>query len=308
MTARLLSVGNIVVDILATVPALPVRGGDVLASDSSIAPGGAFNVLLAAACQGLPSAYGGGHGTGFFGDLVRSTLIAAGIEAVQPVTTDSDSGYDVALIDAQGERTFVTVFGAEAQLTIDGLNAIVVQPDDLVHVSGYGLLAATNAAAIAPWVEALPAGNPVLLDPGPLVADIDPGIWAIARDRAEWLSCSEREATVLTGTADAHAAVDILARASRSVLVRLGADGCLLADGGTVEYIPGYPVVAVDTNGAGDAHCGAFLAGLAEGLSAPDAAAQANAAAAIATTRRGPATAPTLAEVATFLQSRRTTA
>jgi len=301
MSARLVSVGNIVVDLLATVPALPVRGGDVLATDSSIAPGGAFNVLLAAVRQGLPAAYAGGHGTGFFGDLVRAALHSAGIDAALPAAHDRDSGYDIALIDAEGERTFVTVFGAEAELATDVLSTLVMRSDDLVHVSGYGLLVETNAAVIAPWLEALPSGNTVLLDPGPLVADIDPRVWNVARDRADWLSCNEREAAALTGATEARAALDILARTSRGVLVRLGADGCLLAAEGTVEHIPGYPVAAVDTNGAGDAHCGAFLAGLAAGLSAREAAARANASAAIATTRHGPATAPTLAELSAFL-------
>jgi sugar/nucleoside kinase (ribokinase family) len=301
MSPRLVSVGNIIVDLLATVPALPVRGGDVLATDSSIAPGGAFNVLLAAARQGLPVAYAGGHGTGFFGDLVRSTLGAAGIEALLPAATDRDTGYDIALIDAEGERTFVTVFGAEAELTAGALGALVVQPDDLVHVSGYGLLPATNANVLTPWLEALQTSNTALLDPGPLVADIQPSVWAVARNRADWLSCNKREAAILTGRADAREAIGILSRTSRGVLIRLGADGCLLALDGEVEHIAGFPVAPVDTNGAGDAHCGAFLAGLAATLSPSDAAVRANACAAIATTRRGPATAPTLAEVEAFL-------
>jgi sugar/nucleoside kinase (ribokinase family) len=301
MSSRLVSVGNIVVDLLATVPALPARGGDMLATDSSIAPGGAFNVLLAAVRQGLPAAYAGGHGTGFFGDLVRSTLGAAGIEALLPAAIDRDTGYDIALIDAEGERTFVTVFGAEAELTTESLGMLVVQPDDLVHVSGYGLLPTTNAAVLGPWVGAHPAGNTTLLDPGPLVADIRPPVWAVARDRADWLSCNEREAAILSGAADAWAAIGILSRTSRGVLIRLGADGCLLALDGEIEHIPGFPVASVDTNGAGDAHCGAFLAGLAAALSPREAAVRANACAAIATTRRGPATAPTLAEVEALL-------
>jgi sugar/nucleoside kinase (ribokinase family) len=303
MSTRLISVGNIVVDLLTTVPELPVRGGDVLATDSSIAPGGAFNVLLAAKRQGLPAAYAGGHGTGFFGDLVRSTLATAQIDAVLQATPDRDTGYDIALIDAEGERTFVTVFGAEAELIAAALGALVVAPDDLLHVSGYGLLAATNAAVLAPWLATVPAATTVLLDPGPLVADIEPAVWAIARERADWLSCNEREARTLTGASDARAATDILAASSRGVLVRLGADGCLVGVDGRVEHIPGYPVDVVDTNGAGDAHCGAFLAALAAGLTPTDAAARANACAAIAITRRGPATAPTLAEVDAFLGS-----
>jgi len=65
--------------------------------------------------------------------------------------------------------------------------------------------------------------------------------------------------------------------------------------------IPAPTVHAVDTTGAGDAHSGVFLAALADGLSAADAARRANAAAAMAVTRPGPATSPTRAELDAWL-------
>ena len=51
-----------------------------------------------------------------------------------------------------------------------------------------------------------------------------------------------------------------------------------------------------------DAHSGAFLAALAAGLPPEDAARRANAAAALSTTRSGPATSPTRSELDAFLQ------
>jgi sugar/nucleoside kinase (ribokinase family) len=292
--SRLVSVGNVVVDILATVPALPERGGDVLATGAGMTPGGSFNVMLAATRQGLPTAYAGGHGTGFFGDLVREALRDSNIEALRERASGFDSGYDIVLVDDAGERTFVTVFGAEAQLSpLD----LVLEGDDLLHVSGYGLLTETNGGVLAPWLGGLDRRNTVFLDPGPLVADIDAAVWRTAVGRADWLSCNEREAGLITGVGDVRAAADILSRSSAGVLVRLGPDGCLLARGGSVEHLPGFPVIAIDTNGAGDAHAGGFLAALAAGLDPRAAALRANACAAIAVTRRGPATAPTLAEV-----------
>ncbi len=300
MSRRLVGVGNVIVDLVANVPSLPERGADVLATGSSIAAGGGFNAMVAATRQGLPTAYAGGHGTGYFGDLVRSSLAAAGIEAMLPADPARDSGYDVALVDAGGERTFVTVFGAEAELTSAALAGVELREDDLVLVSGYGLLPTTNGAVLAPWLDALDASHTVLLDPGPLVSEIEPDVWESAMGRADWLSCNEREAAILTGERDVDAAVDILAR-SGDVLVRLGAEGCLLAVSGTVRHIPGFPVRAVDTNGAGDAHAGAFLAAIAAGLDPRSAALRANACAALAVTRPGPATAPTLAEVLALL-------
>jgi sugar/nucleoside kinase (ribokinase family) len=65
--------------------------------------------------------------------------------------------------------------------------------------------------------------------------------------------------------------------------------------------VPGFAVGVVDTNGAGDAHSGAFIAALAAGAADAAAARSANAAAALSVTRRGPATAPTREELARFL-------
>ncbi len=60
---------------------------------------------------------------------------------------------------------------------------------------------------------------------------------------------------------------------------------------------------AIDATGAGDAHTGVLIAGLAAGLDPVSAARRANAAAALAVTRRGAATAPTRAEIDAFLAS-----
>jgi sugar/nucleoside kinase (ribokinase family) len=71
----------------------------------------------------------------------------------------------------------------------------------------------------------------------------------------------------------------------------------------SLGLIPAPAVVAVDTTGAGDAHSGVFLAGLADGLAPADAAWRANAAAALTVTRSGPAVSPSLAELDAFLAS-----
>lgn len=294
---RLVSVGNIVVDILTRIPALPERGGDVLATGAGMSPGGSFNALFASQRQGLPAVYAGGHGTGFFGDLVRSRLAEFGIGVLLQRHPQLDSGYDVALVDDGGERTFVTSFGAEAELTASDLATVTPTSTDLVHVSGYGLLDSTNGDVLAPWLATLELGATVLFDPGPLVADIRPSVLDVALARADWLSCNEREAMLLTGATDAGTAVAALATTSPGVLVRLGGEGCLLGVDGEVTAVPGFAVEVVDTNGAGDAHTGAFLAALAAGMSPHDAAVRANACAAIAVSRFGPATAPTLDEV-----------
>ena len=322
--SRLISVGNVVVDILAIVPSLPVPGGDVIATASGLAAGGSFNVLAAAQRQGLASAYGGAHGTGPFGELVRASLAAEGIDVLLPSVEAEDSGWDVALTGADGERTFITAVGAEARLTPAMLASIEVRPSDAVHVSGYGLLRDPNRTSIAGWLAALPPACVVLFDPGPLGDRIDPDVLAAVRTRADWWSGNEAEALAAASLPDASGSADLgkvaghagdaaeaarmlaagTPRRSGGVVVRLGEAGCLLAPaGGSVEHIPGFEAAVVDTNGAGDAHIGAFLAALAQGAEPSSAARRANAAAALAVSRKGPATSPTASEVDAFLSA-----
>lgn len=298
--SRLVHVGQVIVDVVMYVPQLPERGGDVIAVDGGTEVGGGFNVLVAAVRQGLTAAYGGMHGVGPFGDLVRKRLAQERIDVLQPKLSTLDTGVTVALVDAEGERTFATTFGAEGQLRANDLARIRLFPDDIVYVSGYGLALPVNGPAVCTWLSTVDPRIVVVLDPGPLVAEIPESVLKPVLDRADWVSCNEREARLLTGEDDPVEAASAMRR--RNAIVRVGAGGCVLATGDGVTTVPGFRVEAVDTNGAGDAHTGAFIAGLAAGLPATEAAKRANAAAAIAVTRRGPASAPTIEEVRKLLR------
>lgn len=279
---RLVHLGNVVIDLVLTVDALPERGGDVLAGSTMRATGGGFNVMAAASRLGLATSYGGVLGTGPFGDQAREDLRREGIEFHQPQHAQLDTGFVVALVDAGGERTFVTSPGAEATLT----SVPETSAEDYVYVSGYSLLHDLNRATL---VRRLPElRGTVFFDPGPLVAEIPPYALEAALTRADWLSCNAREAAAL-GDLDGRT----------HVLVRQGAQGCTVNN----QPVGGFAVETVDLNGAGDAHSGAFLAALAAGIDPLEAARQANAAAAIAVTRRGPATGPTRAELDEFLRA-----
>ncbi|MEV6590099.1 PfkB family carbohydrate kinase [Streptomyces acidicola] len=305
--ARLVLAGNAIVDLVMRVPALPERGGDIISSDTALTTGGGFNVLTAARRLGMPALYAGAHGTGPFGDRVRTDLAREGVELVLSPVTETDTGFCVALVDDGGERTFATSLGAEARLTEADAKAVLaaLRPGDMVQISGYGLAYPVNGPVLASLVERLPERIQVFLDPGPLVAEIPEEVLEPVLTRCDWISCNQREGRLLTGLADAReAAVALAARlgSGTGVLLRADADGCwLVPPGGEAQHLPGRRVTAVDSNGAGDAHMGAFLALLGHGLDPAAAAQGANAAAAFAVTRHGPATAPTLAELLDFL-------
>ena len=295
--ARLVLAGEAIVDIVMRVPRLPERGGDVLATGSTVTAGGGFNVMAAAARQGMPVIYAGGHGTGPWGDLVRAALAAEGIAVLREPDPDRDTGFDVALVDDDAERTFVTHLGAEAVTTPGGWDMVPLEPGDFVYISGYGLVPAQSGPVLANWAAALPGGVTLFLDPGPLAGAITEPLLGQVLARCDWVSCNAGEARRLAGRDDpVQAARQLRGRATHaSILVRDGANGCLIA--ASADHIPAPRVTPVDTTGAGDAHSGVFLAALAEGLVPARAAARANAAAALSVTRPGPATCPTRTEL-----------
>ena len=305
---RLVFAGEAIVDLLMWVPALPERGGDMLAESSSVQVGGGFNIMAAAARQGLPVVYAGGHGTGPWGDKVRAALAAEGITVLRPPDPDADTGFDVALVEAGGERTFVTSLGAESLREPAVWDPVRVRAGDAVYVSGYGLVAPESGAILGAWAAGLPAEVLLFVDPGPLIADIPDAILGPVLSRCDWWSCNQREAALLTGASDpVEAARHLAGRTGRAgVIVRSGRSGCVLAlrapgPDVSLSLVPAPAVVAVDTTGAGDAHAGVFLAGLAAGLPPGAAASRANAAAALVVTRPGPAVAPSRAELDAFL-------
>jgi sugar/nucleoside kinase (ribokinase family) len=211
----------------------------------------------------------------------------------------------VVLVDASGERTFISHHGAERELGPewdDGLDAASFK---WLLLSGYSLYKRESASALAPWLEALPKGPKLLLDPGPMVADIPKASLDIAMRRADWVSANLREAAALTGKDHPRDACAELASGRSGAIVRIGAEGCWLASvHQALRLVPGFAVDAIDTNGAGDTHDGAFIAAMSFGHTEYDAAVIANAAAAIASTQFGPAMAPHRDEVDAFLASR----
>src|SRR5579862_6350347 len=228
---RLVFAGEAIVDLLMWVPALPERGGDMLAESSSIQVGGGFNIMAAAARQGLPVVYAGGHGTGPWGDKVRAALAGEDITVLRPPDPDADTGFDVALVEAGGERTFVTSLGAESLREPGSWDAVRLWVGDVVYVSGYGLVPPESGPVLGSWAAGLPPGVLLFLDPGPLVADIPEAVLDPVLSRCDWFSCNQREGALLAGASDQVEAARVLARRTgrAGVIVRAGPQGCVLA-------------------------------------------------------------------------------
>jgi hypothetical protein len=94
--------------------------------------------------------YASGHGTGPWGDVIRSALAAEGIAVLRPADRDRDTGFDVALVEPDAERTFVPQLGAETVRGPGGWDDVPAGPGDAVYVSGYGLVPRIPGRSSAP--------------------------------------------------------------------------------------------------------------------------------------------------------------
>jgi sugar/nucleoside kinase (ribokinase family) len=305
---RLLHIGSAVVDYIYRIDALPVLGAERTAATYEVAAGGGFNMMVASARTGLAVAFGGQHGTGRNGDFLRHAFAREGINVLTPPSPDMDSGNCVVLVTADAERTFVSWPGAEGHLSPARLPDLKARPGDWLFATGYTLSYPGSRDAVVAQIESLSAANPLVFDPTPVVAEIPQPLLSRVLTRTTWLSCNADEAAAISGNGEGAAArlLDVHCPNAAGVVIRSGASGCIVRlRNGTERAIPGFRVDAIDTNGAGDTHIGAFVSALARDADPFEAARYANAAAAISVTRRGGASAPTVAEIQEFFASDR---
>ena len=303
---RLVSIGGIPVDIVVRGPGMPVHGGDMRTTAVVDRPGGPFTVLSAATRLGMPALYAGGHGDGVRGTQVRAHLSADRIEILRDPTIGADTGFSLVLVDPAGERTCISAPGAEALNTSADVMAYESRPGDVVHITGYDL---ADPAGEALLERVIGFGPEVIVtfDPGPLAVAVPTGFpyaWLEAvMARANLVTLNRAEALAITGHTDPEFVAKELP--GKCVIYRVGAEGAwLLCDGEEPWHAAPPTVVVRDTTGAGDAHTGAFLAGLAEGLQPRAALHLATVAAALSVRLDGPGTAPTRAEIAAVLARR----
>jgi sugar/nucleoside kinase (ribokinase family) len=283
------------IDVVLRIDEVPKSGGDVLASDHLTTTGGGYNAMSAWSRQGVDAVYAGRLGRGPFCDIARDALASDEIAAPIEVDSTRDVGFCVAMIDATGERTFITSSGSEESLRETDLAALDVHVADYVLVSGYNVMYPGQAAMVLHWLATLSQDVVVAFDPSNRVADIPVANLDEILARADWVLCNEIEAATLTGARTIEGSLEALASRTgrRGVVIRTGADGCCLTSRGQKPTFVGpFETTVLDTNGAGDTHSGVFLAELALGTDELEAARRANAGAAVAIATLGPASCP----------------
>ncbi|MFD6335948.1 MULTISPECIES: ribokinase [unclassified Streptomyces] len=276
--------GSANMDLVVYVAHAPKHGETVTGREFRTIPGGkGANQAVAAARLGGQVAMIGAVGADEYGELLRHTLEASGIDTDLLRTDEGASGTAHIVVDDQGGNAIVVIPGANG--TFSGLGpgdeTVIAAADALLLQLELPLNAVLEGAEAAHRHSVRTVLTPAPAQPLPpeLLAAVD------------LLVPNEHEAATLTGIAAPHAAAEALLRQVPEVVITMGAAGSLYAARGAAPVTVTAPrVPAVDTTGAGDTYVGALTVALCEGLPMPEAMRWASAAAALCVQRPGAST------------------
>ncbi|CAN7373690.1 ribokinase [Pseudomonas sp. GL-B-26] len=302
MPAKVVVIGSLNMDLVTRAPRLP-RGGETLIGESfaTVSGGKGANQAVAAARLGAQVSMVGCVGSDAYGEELRGALLAEQIDCQAVSTVDDSSGVALIVVDDNSQNAIVIVAGANGALTpavIDRFDAVLQAAD--VIICQLEVPDATVGHALKRGRE---LGKTVILNPAPASRPL-PADWYASID---YLIPNESEASALSGLpvdslASAETAASrLISLGAGKVIITLGAQGSVFANGKGFEHFPASKVKAVDTTAAGDTFVGGFAAALAAGKSEADAIRFGQVAAALSVTRAGAQPSiPTLSDVQAF--------
>jgi ribokinase len=282
--------GSIGRDLVSFVPHLPQPGETVIGTEFHEFPGAkGANQAVAAARLGAATRMVGNVGADAHGEAMLAFLREEGID-VADIRRRDDAPTQLAFIsvDAGAENSIVIIPGANWKWDPSALPLDVLAPGQIV----IGQFEIPTEIVAAIFRGAKERGATTILNPAPareipaaLLADVD----YLVVNEVELALFAESAAVIADPDAALLAARVLRARGPRCVITTLGPLGAVICGREGEHVVPGRPVDAVDTTGAGDCFIGAFACALDEGLSVEEAARFANAAAAVSVTGRGAA-------------------
>jgi ribokinase len=288
--AKIVVIGSLNMDIIATCARLPQPGETVMGLSYLTEPGGkGANQAYAAARLGADVAMLGRVGGDEHGKHLCANLAAVGCAVSGVKSLPGSSGLAVISVARSGQNCIVVIPGANGRFAPTDLDA-----DDGCWANvQFALLqleipmdTVIEAARIAKE-----HGAQVILDPAPALPSLPPQLLR----HVDMLTPNEAEAKQLAGARSGALSLDearaiarqLQATYLKTIIMKLGSRGALLADGEEVTLIPAPRVTVVDTTAAGDVFNGALAVARTEGASSLEACRFAVRAAALSVTRLG---------------------
>lgn len=259
MREKCLVIGAAMLDIIMEIDRLPKSGEDMYAKTQSMTVGGcAYNAADILKHFQVEHTFFAPIGTGMYAGFIEKELEKSGhISAIK--SSEMDNGYCLCMVEADGERTFLTLPGIECRFEKEWFERLNADEYHSAYVSGYEL-EGEGGTVILDFLEANPEIH-VYYAPGPRITYISEEKRRRMSALSPVLHLNEMEALTYTGKETVEDAAAALAEeTNNTVIITLGAKGVYLRENGTGTIIPSKKAEVVDTIGAGDSHIGAIMA------------------------------------------------
>ncbi len=237
-------------------PRVPEEGSELYAEDFSVQMGGGYpGILCNLARLGVPVRLMTELGSDMFSGFAAKYFKDLGIDVIN--LSSGSSGIPVnisSVMITPSDRTFLS-YGSKERWS-DVMSDLVRR-----HTAGAKicLLDPEHPDLYRPLKG---NGTTLVLDTG-WDDSMSLETFEELLDLADYYTPNQKEAMKLTGTDTPEKAVEVLSRYFPRVIVKVDADGCLIAEEGKLSRIPAIPDTPFkDATGAGDAFLAGFLFGL----------------------------------------------
>lgn len=258
--------GSINMDLVATTPRLPKPGETVAGTGFATAAGGkGANQALAARRAGADVRMVGAVGQDEFAGPALDLLDKAGTDLAAVARVDGPTGTALILVGGDGENMIAVVPAANGTVSAEQAEKAVgdMKSGDILmlqlEVPANSVKAALNAAKAK--------GVRTVLNIAPLIAETTE-LAALA----DIVIANETEFERLVGRDNLTASdreqilIEMHGETGQILIVTLGGDGVIAAEGGALHRTKGLKIEPVDTVGAGDTFCGYLAASIDAGL------------------------------------------
>ena len=277
---KVLNIGSLNLDFVYQVDHM-VQPGETEASEGMdvFLGGKGINQSMALAKAGVEIYHGGMIGED--GLIFLDACKEHGVHAEYIKQVEGKTGHAIIQVDKNAQNCILLYGGANQKLTESYVDEV------LANFESGDILLLQNEVNQLPYIvdRAYEKGMQVALNPSPFNEKLK----EVDMNKISIFLLNEVEGGQITGMTDPD---DVLAKMREmfpeaKIVLTLGKDGALYAEGDTLYRQPIFKVEAVDTTAAGDTFTGYFLAGLIEGMEIPEILKMSAKASSIAVTRKG---------------------
>jgi 2-dehydro-3-deoxygluconokinase len=235
--------------------------------------GDTFNTAIAASRLGSSVTFITRLGNDPFALGLQEMLLKENIQFLSSRAAKGPTGLYFVSVDTDGQRDFMYYRNNSAarQLCPDDISPEVIRSAKIVYSSGITLAISDSArcAVVKAFKIARAAGIMTAFDPNYREA-----LWQSEERSVDALneilplvdvfmpSFPEDTASMISFNRPEQVLDYFLVKGVKVVVVKAGAQGCYLGYKKEIQHLPGLPIKAIDTTGAGDGFNGGFLHGL----------------------------------------------